>query len=113
MRKSKPAWWKLDLVVPVTLGLLVLLQRLGLAAPWRQLAQVVVVGVSFGWMSLWTWLNAAALEQERQDRAEQEHLQTVVLVPGQAAPLTARQAHYRQVLRRAAGSGTEGRPDRF
>ena len=108
MRKSgKPAWWKLDLIVPVTIGLLVLLHRLGLAAPWQQVGQVVVVGVSFGWMSLWTWRNAATIEQEGQDRAEQERMKSVVLTPGQAPPMTVRQAHYRQVMSHAPGSRQE------
>ncbi len=105
MRKSgKPAWWKVDLVVPVTIGLLVLLHRLGLAAPWRQLAQVAVVGVSFGWVSVWTWLNSSAIEQEGQERAHQERLELAEPAPGQAPPLTPRQAHYRQVVRPSAGS---------
>ena len=104
MRKSKPAWWKVDLVVPMTIGLLMLLQRVGLAAPWRQLAQVAVVGVAYGWMSVWTWLNASAIDQEGQDRADQQRLEWAETAPGQAAPLTARQAHYRQVMRRPAGS---------
>ncbi|MCW5849574.1 MAG: hypothetical protein KIT87_05800 [Anaerolineae bacterium] len=103
MRKSgKPAWWKVDLVVPVTIGLLVLLQRLGLAAPWRQIAQVIVVGVSFGWMSVWTWLNASAIEQEGAERAYQERVRQAEAEAGLAAPLTLRQAHYRQVMRHTA-----------
>lgn len=98
MRKSKPAWWKVDLVVPVTIGLLLVLHRLGLAAPWRQVAQVAVVGVAYGWMSIWAWLNASAIEQEGQERRDQARREPAAPPPDQAAPLTPRQTHYREVM---------------
>lgn len=67
-KQAKPAWWLLFATVPVMIGLLLLIGRMGLPQ-WLEFPSAIVVIVgSFGFMGLWVHLNAARLSEEEMSR---------------------------------------------
>ena len=61
----KPNWGLLALLVPLTVGLLVLQDDIPLPYQGHQFLEFGVVGLAFGLLFLWVHANLAALSQEQ------------------------------------------------
>lgn len=60
-RDRGPAWWQLNLLVPVMVGLLVLDARAPLSERGHTVAAVGIVLLVYGLVGLWLWANKLAL----------------------------------------------------
>lgn len=60
-QQPKPRWWRLYAILPLMLGALLYQARLGLSAWEHRIAQLVILGASFGLVWLWLKANETAL----------------------------------------------------
>jgi len=100
-RRKSSGWWGLYILVPVTLGLLLLADRApGHGDTWHTLVTIGIVLLACGLAWLWSERNADLVGAQGVDaQAEGKSLSERGIRPGSLAPsLTARQAHYRQVM---------------
>ena len=63
-KKKRPSWWLLYLTLPMMAGLFLLEMRLSLSKTGHRFAELIIVLVVFGSISLWLKANAGALIEE-------------------------------------------------
>ena len=100
-RRKSPRWWGLYIVAPVALGLLLVADgATGHGETWHTLVSIGIAVLACGLAWLWSERNADLVGAQGVDaQAEGKSLSERGIRPGSLAPsLTARQAHYRQVM---------------
>jgi hypothetical protein len=100
-RRKSPRWWGLYIVAPVSLGLLFVADGApGHGETWHTVVSIGVAVLACGLAWLWSERNADLVGSQGVDaQAEEKVLSERGIRPGRLAPsLTARQAHYREVM---------------
>jgi hypothetical protein len=100
-RRKSSGWWSLYIIAPAALGLLILANRmqwLGEAGDTLVMLGTVLLACGLAW--LWSEKHADLLGSQGADaQAEAQALSERGIPPGSLAPsISARQAHYRQVM---------------
>jgi len=67
-KKQQPSWWLLYLHPPMLIGLFLLEMRLSLSDTGHRFAELIIVLIVFGSISLWLKANTGALIQENLER---------------------------------------------
>lgn len=73
MQNRKPAWWQLFLIVPVMLGLSLLEARHPVPGIAPELADMLLVLLSFSAMLAWVQTNLSVIEHEEIDKYKLQH----------------------------------------
>jgi hypothetical protein len=99
-RGRRGSWWGLYALIPVTALLLVLADKVRVGEPLHQILLIAVVVVVAVLALLWSERHADLLGSEGVDaQAEASELAETGIASGRFLPsITARQAHYRQVM---------------
>ena len=66
--KQRPSWWLLYISLPMMVSLFLLEMRLSLSDTGHRFAELIIVLIVFGSMSLWLKANTGALIQENLER---------------------------------------------
>ena len=96
----KPAWWKLDGIVLLTIAILFLVSLAHLSTRVEKLTDLIVMLVAFWLMWQWCSTNELALEAEEKRRQE-KRWQAASLAP-QIRPLNTQQLRFRRVMTKEA-----------
>jgi hypothetical protein len=74
METQKPNWWVLYLSVPISVGAVAFVLRMGLAPFVTQLASIAIVVLGFAWMGFWMHHNEAAIERQEFETERRERI---------------------------------------
>lgn len=88
---SKPAWWLLDGLVLLLVGLLFGIHWLHLATGIETLVQIFLILAFYGLVMFWLRANEAAIAREDREKTKRRAISSQL-------PLTQIQVHYRQVM---------------
>ena len=92
-KQQKPAWWLMDGLVLLLIGLLLMVHRLHLATGMETLLQILLILAFYGLVALWLRANRVAISQEDRKKTK------LGAVNPQLNP-TEIQVHYWQVMAR-------------
>jgi len=67
-KKQRPSWWLLYLSLPMMIGLFLIEMHLSLSDTGHRLAELIIILVVYGSISLWLKANTGALIQEDLER---------------------------------------------
>lgn len=99
-RPNRPAYWQLDLLIVVMIGLMIVIMTAHLSSGWKAGAEIGWSALAIAGMSIWVRANWAALQhEEHEQRAVAER--RAAPEPGQlerTIPLTPVQRQFLKVI---------------